>query len=440
MKKLIKFLTSKIKYFVIIYFLFQVSLILLKDVNYKSDALYYFKLAKECIELNEFYPAKQHLYEDYIVAPLYVNTLIFILTVYDSTITISIFNLIIILLQLLLLYKITIKIFSEVTARLTVLIFIFYLNNAGLMLQNYTELLFLLLVSASIYFFLLSKNSCLLLSGIFLGGAISVRPAGWALLLAFIILQFLLSIKNKKVFLNYLYIYSGTLIFILLFGGFTILHFGRFEFTSTTGSVNLLLGANDDATGGFNSKVFGSGKAGYIENPESLTYLEKGDFYREQAFSWISRNPGKWILLAPLKLLHTFGWDDISLSSLPGYDDTNFLQVTKILLSGEALSSALHNAYGIETALYLSTLILSHLYYYLILILIVFGIYNLLRNRLNGNAISLILIFSVLSVLMIMITVGTPRYKYPPFILLLPFAAYYLEIKFGTGKQNIEKN
>jgi hypothetical protein len=38
---------------------------------------------------------------------------------------------------------------------------------------------------------------------------------------------------------------------------------------------------------------------------------------------------------------------------------------------------------------------------------------------------------------MFMITVGTPRYKYPMFILLLPFAASYIDMKFGLRKQKI---
>jgi hypothetical protein len=40
---------------------------------------------------------------------------------------------------------------------------------------------------------------------------------------------------------------------------------------------------------------------------------------------------------------------------------------------------------------------------------------------------------------MIMVTVGTPRYKYPAFILLFPFAANYIQLKFGIGFTQIGK-
>ena len=440
MKKLIKFLTSKIKYIILIYAFIQLVLILTVKTNYKSDALYYYKLAQECIEQNEFYPARQHLYEDYIVAPLYINVLIIMLKIFNSTIMISLNNLVIIIMQIKFLYKITKRIFSEHIASLTILLFILYLNTIGLLLQNYTELFFLLLITASIYFHLLNKNVYFILSGIFLGGAIAVRPAGWALLLAFISIQIYTSIKNKKILFNYFHVYSGTLIFFILFGGFTFLHFGKFEFTSTTGSVNLLLGANEDATGGFNSAVLEKGKAGYIENPDTLTYIQKGEFYQDRAVNWITKNPTRWLSLAPLKLFHTFGWDDVSLSSLLGYNDTNFLRVTRILFSERDFDNALPNSNLTDKALYFSILMISHFYYYLLMFAIALGIYNIFKKKLNTDVTSLILLFSLFATLMITITVGTPRYKYPMFILLLPFAAAYLEMKLGFGKQSIERN
>ncbi len=125
------------------------------------------------------------------------------------------------------------------------------------------------------------------------------------------------------------------------------LNFGHFEFTSTTGPINLLLGANDDATGGFNSTVLEKGKAGYIEFTDSLTYLQKDEFYQRQAVNWITENPGRWLLLAPMKLIHTFAWDDISLSSLLGMSNTNFARVIKIILLEFEFDKALPNTYCI---------------------------------------------------------------------------------------------
>jgi 4-amino-4-deoxy-L-arabinose transferase-like glycosyltransferase len=440
MEKLIKFSASKIKLIVLIYVLIQLTLILTSNITYQGDSLYYYKLAQECVSLNEFYPAEKHLYEDYIVAPSYINGLIIILHIFNSTISVGLFNLLIIFAQLILVYKITKKFFSEETAQLVVLLFVLNLNTTGMVLQNFTELFFTLLITLSFYLFSLKKNIYFILSGAFIGAAIAVRPLGWALLAALILAQIFYSIKERKLYSKYSYVYIGTLIFILTFGGIIYSHFGRFEFTSTTGPVNLLIGANDDATGGFNATVHQPGKSGYIENSNQLTYIQKGEFYEEQAVKWIKENPDKWLLLPPIKLLHAYGWDDVAISTLLGFDDTNFLRVIRILYTEKNLEKALPDKTTNEKVIYLLVLTITHLFYYFLLIAAAIGIYKMFRQKNNNELFQIILLFILFATVMIMITVGTPRYKYPMFILLLPFAAYYLQTKFKLGVIKVGKD
>jgi hypothetical protein len=286
---------------------------------------------------------------------------------------------------------------------------------------------------------LLNKIPHLVLSGIFIGSSIGIRPGGWALLFGLIIMNLFEWIKTKRLPLQYFYTYIGVLLFVISFGGFTYSHFGNFEFTSTTGPVNLLLGANDDATGGFNSTVYEKGKAGYIERPETLTYIQKGEFYQDAAIKWINDNPGKWLSLVPLKLFHAFAWDDISLTSLLGFPDTNFAKVIKVLFSIEDMNEYLTEMTFGGKVIYFSVLTISHLYYYILLILIILGVVDLIKRKQSNKGIILILLFSLFTILMIMVTVGTPRYKYPAFILLLPFAANYIQLKFGIGFTQIGK-
>ena len=182
-------------------------------------------------------------------------------------------------------------------------------------------------------------------------------------------------------------------------------------------------------------QVLETGKAGYIESPDSLTYIQKGEFYQDTAIKWISENPLRWLSLMPLKYIHAYGWDDISLSSLLGYYDTNFLRVSRILVTEKDFNLALPNTSSLEKIWYFLILISSHLYYYFLLFAIAGGIYSLFKRRFYNEITILILLFIFFSTLMIMITVGTPRYKYPMFILLLPFAANYLENRFGLIMQ-----
>ncbi len=78
---------------------------------------------------------------------------------------------------------------------------------------------------------------------------------------------------------------------------------------------------------------------------------------------------------------------------LLGYNDTNFLRVIRILFSEDDLSKALPNSNLTEQTLYFSVLIISHLYYYLLLLAIAFGIYNLFKKKQNTDLNSLILLF-----------------------------------------------
>lgn len=438
MKKLIEFLLSKIKYIIFIYVLIQLVLIFTTKITYNSDCQYYYQLAQDCIEQGEFYPAPSHLYEDYIFAPFYINVVIILLKISNSPLIISLFNFLIILAQIWVLYKISIKAFSENVATLSVLLYIFYLNNLGFVLLNYTELLFVLMVSISIYFFLVNKNYSFLLSGIALGSSIAVRPTGWVLLIAFLILQLYVSYKNRKLATSYLYIYLGVLVFILCFGGWTYSHFGKFEFTSTTGPVNLLIGANDDATGGFNGTVHQKGKIGYIENPDTLTYIQKSDLYQETAINWIKENPIKWISLIPLKMLHAFAWDDITLSPLLGYDNLNFARAVRNIFDRNNSITKMEKESETTSLFYFLIQIIHHLYYYFLLVVIVLGIYQLIKNKNFNDGTRLILLYSLFSIFVMMIIFGTPRFKYPMLILLLPLAANYIVAKFNILVNNVE--
>jgi hypothetical protein len=131
MKKLLKFCVLKIKYIVLIYVAIQLVLIFTQNITYKSDALYYYSLAEKCLQQNEFYPSTNNLNDDYIVSPFYINVIYLILKVNNSTVTISLFNLLITLLQIFILYQIANKLFSNDTAQLTILIYILYLNTLG---------------------------------------------------------------------------------------------------------------------------------------------------------------------------------------------------------------------------------------------------------------------------------------------------------------------
>jgi len=434
LKSIFDFLDQHFKTLLLAYLAVQLLLVFIYPLEFKSDSAYYWKLAHDCLSNSTFYPAPMHLYEDYIVAPLYINILVAVLSIFNSKITIGILNIFLNFGQLYFVFRITEKIADNRTANIAAVIYIFYLSTLGLILFNLTELLFNLLIFASINFYLNKNSSSYFLAGILLAASIAVRPIGWALLAAYMIDQIVLK-KNIKNYLNSsAVIASGILLFILLFGLFTYNNFGRFIFTSTTGSVNLIMGANDDATGAFNAKVFKPGKSGYILEPGGKTYMEKDEFWYGQARMWIESHPVKYISLFPLKLVHMFIWDDFSVHKILNFKNWNLYRIAKYLLIKKEDVEFLGPGHSLFSKISLIVLlIIQHFYYYSILLLFFGVIYFYRKSIFWKNGLRVLLLFIIFGVGIHLITVGDARYKYPyvisMIIIIAPAVKNFLENK-----------
>src|SRR3990172_1866647 len=123
--RLLRFSETNLKYIVTIYVIVQLIFVVFFPSEFRSDSAFYLQLAQESIRANSFYPAQQHLYDDYIFAPLFVNIVILVLHIYNSAISIGIFNIILNLLQLYLLYKLTQIIFNKATASVVTILYMF---------------------------------------------------------------------------------------------------------------------------------------------------------------------------------------------------------------------------------------------------------------------------------------------------------------------------
>jgi hypothetical protein len=284
-------------------------------------------------------------------------------------------------------------------------------------------------VLASIYFYIKKGNGYLLLSGLFAAASIAVRPLGWALPISYLVILFYQVLRDKKLFLNSIPVISGIILFIILFGSFNYSHFGRLIFTSTTGPVNLLLGANETATGGFNSRVFDKGNAGFIENPDTMTYTQKGDYYFNQATDWIQQNPVKWITLMPMKLIHTFAYDDIAISSLAGAGNWNLFMSVKNLLKGDYKNTHPSENF-LSNVVYIALQVFHQIYYYLLLIILFLWLVDFIKQKTFKEYNLIHILFFIVGILMIVFTVGAPRYKYPFIIVMMPFVASFIKEKY----------
>lgn len=423
--KLINYLTNNLKYIIILYVTIQLLLVLLFPVEYRSDSARYFNLAQDCLQANSFYPAPQHLYSYYILAPLFINILVVLLKFSNSIFIISTFNLLLNSLQLFLIYKLSVNIFNRKVAAITVLLYMFYLNNLGFIVSNYTELLYGVLVLTALIFYIRKGNLNYFISGLLIGASISVKPIGYTLILAFILFYVYNKIKfNKSYPVSRIII--GVITFISVFGLFNQLHFGRFIVTASTGPINIIMGANDNATGGYKDEVFKPGNEGYVANGDSMTYSEKNDFFREKSLDWITSNPLRWLGLMPLKLVHTFIWDDITLSYLLDTGIWDFAKVVKYLWIDKSFKNILPDASLTKKILFFTVEGIHLIYYYILMALIIMGIIIFKKEIVKSEIVPIIFLYVLFGIVMILLVVGNVRYKYPYLIILLPFAANYI--------------
>lgn len=378
---IISLLTSNRVFYSIIfvYGLIHLIYIAFGQLPFTSDSLYYFQKASECVTNGTFYPASHNLYDQYIQSPLYINFLVILLNISNSQLTIFIANAILNFSHIILVYLITLKLFNDKkTARISVLVYIFYLTNLGAVLLNFTEFLFVTLVLLSFYFFLKKTPSSLIFSGIVIGLALDIKQIAIMLLISFLVTSFYL-IKKRKEKINFVYLLIGFVLSVLLIGFATKTDFNEFIVTPETAYVNILIGSNDEANGTFNADVFEEGKIGYLKDENSLTHSEKTSFYREQAINWIIDNPVRWVSLFPLKIVFMYAFDDWTIFTLAHTTEWNLQKILKYVIQQDDQKIFAGKSTLFKTSFSL-IYIYHYLFYYTLIFLVAFQVLQIWRN------------------------------------------------------------
>lgn len=408
--------SNRLPLVLVIYFCIQLFYITFLPLPFQSDSLEHLRLARECLEAGGLYPLPHHRFDDYILAPLYINFLIGLLSINNSTTTILLANLVLNFLQLFLLYKISNQLLAQENwARLAVILYVCYLTNLGLVLLNLTELAFGVLSLASFHFYLRTQKRDAGLAGAFLALAIGVRPFGWALLLAYLSIYLYHGTRCQAQHARMMSLLLGFSLTIAAMGFTTKSYFGDFIFTSTTGPSNLLMGANEFANGAYNKKVFEPGNPGFIPEGESKTYIQKGELWMQEAKYWIQTHPLSWLRLLPLKLLHLFGRDDWAVNTLTHSNDWSLYHLGKIILQTKGVSGFLAGeSLGFKLG-FAALQIIHHIYYFGMLALLLHQLYFLLKHKHKEELgkFAVIYLSALYGIGINLMTVGDPRYKYP---------------------------
>ena len=259
------------------------------DFTPKSDAGAYVNYAEECFAANEWYPMHRHLYTNYLFAPGFVNFLIFQLRLFGTLEYNMFINLLLSWAIIAEIWIIAKTIFNECSAWITVIFNSLLYSTWVYFLPPMTEIPFLFLVLTAFVLCLKSQNIFVLfVAGVFFCVANWIRP----LAIIYIIVTLLYMFLKKYRYPLYISLFAAYFGSILLIGTFTKSKIGEFAYKSSTGGVNLIMAANDDANGTYNALCFAdSSKIGYIYNSDKVTFVERDSIWIDRSINWIKDHP-----------------------------------------------------------------------------------------------------------------------------------------------------
>ena len=395
-------------------------------VPYLSDSQNYLNFATNAIHDSQWYPSIHALYDEWIAAPVYVNCLILLLKIFHTTTSFQVFNAFLNVTQLLLMYCLTVRFFREKSGLIVVIIYILYLNNLGLVLLNYTELLYGVLILGAInLYFQQDKIIFAYLAGLSLGLALGVRPTAYSLVLGFLVLYSIDIFHQRAKHLRMFLLILGIITFVFIQGTISMRNIGQFVYSSTTGPANLIMSANDKATGVYDNTIF---KKDSILLSKK-TYVEKNKYLQKRSLDWMKAHPTKWLSLIPRKIYSTFIADDFAITPLIG---SNKWSLNKFLKDKNNIQFSQESTVFRSSFLVLQ--IYHQLYYLMILAIIIYQLFVFVKKWKKVNSLEILIniyIFTGIALTFIG-SVGNPRYKYSFFTILFILIAPIISKKILT--------
>lgn len=394
-------------------------------IPFLSDSANYVSYARLALAEHTYYPNPQSLYSAWIVAPVYINYTAVILRVFDSEYSILWFNIMLNLAQLALVVLIVRRWYGVAAGYVAGFIYMLYLNNLGLVMQNVTELMFGIFMLASIYYYTREKKtSDAVLCGLFAGLALGVRPTAWALILVYILIYlydlYARTYEHKRMAL----ILAGVACYCLAMGYLSKRNVGRYEYTSTTGPSNLIMSAIPEANGVFYGQFFKTDST----YRAIKTYPERDKYLMQRSKQYIAEHPMEWVGLMPRKVYSTFVFDGWAVEHLLGSSDWN---LNTYLKGDAAVKQEFQKLPALTRVKFWVFNVWQQVLYGGIMVTFLYQLYRLVRAK-GRREEYLINLFILIGVgLSIVSSVGNPRYKYTfliaAILVISPIIAKWLE-------------
>lgn len=287
-----------------------------------SDPGLYVYYATECVRHGTMYPDFSNYHNQYIFAPGWVNFLILCIKLFGTVDIVPYLNVVFNIIIIYFIYKIAQELSkgSKAVAYIAIYAFILLPANTTIVTNLYSDLFYELLATVSFYLVLKKKCRYWVLAGILIALANWVRPLALAWAVAAICYLWFVKDRIKSIAL-----YATSIIITCsVIAISTHRNFPDYLYTASTGGVNLIMGANDFATGAYCIEARKEGGLGYLPGlysedeytpvkasikdsvafrkfSDKYTYSECDSIWKARSVSWIMDHPGKWLSMLPYK-------------------------------------------------------------------------------------------------------------------------------------------
>ena len=402
---------------IFLFVLIQVMLIIYVDPIPESDSLSYLKSALRVVDTGKIYPFDGDFYSRWIAAPGWVNLMALVIFITGSYKSIYFMNVLLNLGILIHLKYLAEEFIDKSAGVFVVIIFTIQCSNYGMCLNMFTELIFLFLLLSSIRLYIRGGLKNIILSGILVALANSVRQFAPVIIIVFIFAHIFYSKSYKRLFPWLLSIFLT----IMVIGFCNKINSGYFVYSSVTTGANMIAGSNSLSDGSYDVIALRKGGLGYIENENEVLVFKKDSIWRSRSANWIMENPKEWLGLIPKKLFYLYSCEISTLNHFRT-DPRNGS------FSGDFRSLA--NDFP-QLDSFQIVLILNNLVYLSIISLALLSIRTVFKEKFIPGYVAIFYI--ILQTAITVLAVGGDRYHYPmlpAFVFLAAFLLSKLSRKF----------
>lgn len=334
-----------------------------------GDPGYYVYYATECAHRGTMYPDFMNYHDQYIFAPGWVNFLTFCIKFFGNVDFVPYLNIIFNIFIVYFIYQIAQKISGGIksVAYIAVYVFIVLPANTTMVTTLYSEIFFEVLAIASFYLILKNKYHYWIIAGILIALAYWTRPLALAWIIAAVCF---LWFTYKKIRIIGVYVISIVITCITIAYS-TRQNFPDYIYSASTGGVNLIMGANDLATGLYCYEARDKGGLGYLPGLYSAdeyipvkayatdstflhkysnrySYKECDSIWKARSVDWILNHPIKWVSMLPYKTYALFSHSGFYIPNFAHYDNVvvkSYCRVFAIILFKMMILVVLYGAF-----------------------------------------------------------------------------------------------